>query len=153
MTYASARAQIVRIMKDVVPTSNLAVGEGVRFVHLAEGRSGIACRSRSFWLESNVDGDGGVTGPFTVDLQASPRMTFSLTLTVSYRLVEKRADLDVVMASDLRDYSIALLTPGLWERSTSCIHNVVASPFYLPTRRVFGADSVEQRTGLTLLFH
>ncbi len=152
MTYSAARARIVSVIEDTLPTDNKLVGEGRRFVHLVEGKAGIKCLSRSFWLEANVDGDGGITGPYTPDLQGQPRQTYSLTLTVSYQLHARRAVLDEVMASDLRLYSIALLNPAMWDRTTSGIHSLTQDLKYLPTRRSVGPESVEQRTFLSLWF-
>lgn len=152
MSFATARARLVEIVEDTLPTDNRLVGEGCKFVHLPEGRSGIACKSRSFWMESNVDGDGGVTGPYTPDLQGQPRQTFPITLTVSYRLHEKRADLDVLMAADQLALSKELLTQGNWNGSASGILNLTNAPVFLPTRRVVGPESIEMRMAMTLLF-
>lgn len=152
MSYATARARLVRIVEDVLPTTNLLVGEGCRFVHLPEGRAGIQCRSRSFWLEANTDGDGGITGPYTPDIQGQPRQTFPLTLTVSYKLYERRADLDVLLAADQLAISKDLLSQGNWAGASSGIMSLTTDPLFLPTRRVVGAESVEMRMGMTLLF-
>lgn len=151
MTYATARARLVQIIsEEASPTDKRLYSEA--FVHLPEGRSGIACRSRSFWLEANTDGDGGFEGPFTPDLQGQPRMRFSMTLTVSYRAHERRSVMDEVLASDQRLIGIALLTPGYWQSSTSGIISITTDPVYLPTRRVAVNDTtIEQRTSFSLL--
>lgn len=152
MSYQTAKAELVSIVEDVLPTDDRLLGEGLKFVHLVEGRTGIKCRSRSFWIEANTDGDGGVTGPYTPDLQGQPRQTYSVALTVSYKLHERRGVLDEVMAADQLAYSRALLTQGFWVTTTSKILNLTADPIFLPTRRTFLDDSVEQRTSMTLLF-
>lgn len=154
MSYATARAQLVAIMAAVVPTDDRVFSANRRFVHIPEGRSGLACPSRSFWLSALEDGDGGVTGPFTPELPGQPRMTFPLTLTVSYRTYERRSVMDEVLGADLIAYSAALLTPSNWNRPTSGIHNITgAGPLFLPTRRVVVGEHTEQRSTLSLWFN
>ena len=148
MSYTLTKAQI----EAVTLTDSRLFTDALKLRHLKTGRAGIECRSRNFWLESNVDGDGGVTGPFTPDLSGQPRLTFSLTLTVSYRMHERRDVMDEVLASDQRDYSIALLKPSNWATSTTGLLSLTANPSFLPTRRTVLADSVEQRTFLSLWF-
>jgi hypothetical protein len=152
MSYATARSRLVQILSQEVTPSDQRLYSDRALVHLPTGRAGARCPSRSFWLEANVDGEGGVTGPFTPDLQGQPRQTYAMTLTVSYQLHENRAVMDEVMASDLREYSIALLTPGYWQSSTSGILSVTSGPLFLPTRRVLLDGSMEQRTSFNLLF-
>lgn len=149
MSYQSARRQLVDILEEITVTDTRIPG---RFKHVPEGRSGENIKSRSFWIEANVDGDGGITGPYTPDLGGQPRSTFPVTITVTYRDMTDRATLDEVLAADFRDMAVALLNPGNWERSTSLIHSITTNPVYLPTRRSYGDGSVEQRSFLSLLF-
>jgi len=154
MSYATAKAQLVSIVSDVLPTDNRLVGEGLRFVHVGEGHSGAKFRSRSFWLEANMAGDGGVTGPFTPTLQGQPRFTFTMTMTVAYQMYPKqRGVMDELLAADQLAYSAALLTPANWNRPTSGIHNLTGAPLYLPTKRAVVGEMVEQRSTFDLWFH
>lgn len=153
MSFATARAQIVSLVTDVVPTDDRLYGQGCRFVHDPEGRSGRVAPSRTFWLEANTDGDGGVTGPYTPDLAGQPRLSFALTLTVFYKGHAQRAVMDEVLAADQIAVSKALLTPGNWNRPTSGILSITNAPFFLPTRRVVVDGNVEQRMALALWFN
>lgn len=154
MSYTTAKAQLVSIMKNVVATDNRVFGADRRFTHVPDGKSGVKCPSRSFWIEALLDGEGGVTGPFTPELPGQPRLTFPLTLTVSYQVYERKSVVDEVMAADLIAYSKALLTPSNWNRPSSGIHNITsAAPIYLPTRRVVVGEFTEQRSALSLWFN
>ncbi len=153
MSFTTARRQLVSIIEDVSPSLATLFSAGARFKHLAEGRGGLACTSRSFWLEANVEGDGGITGPFTPDLAGQPRQTFTVSLTVSYRdHPTKRATLDEVLAADQRSLSIALLDPSLWDRANSGIISITTDAAFLPWRRTYLSSSVEMRTLFSLYF-
>lgn len=149
MTYASARAQIISIVAGITPTDGRIQG---KFVHAAEGRAGVQRTSRSFWLETNVDGDGVVDGPYTPWLSGQPRFRVPLTLTVTYRDLTDRAVLDEVLAADFKDLAVALLAPGGWDSTNSGIHSLTNGPTYMPTRRVYAEGFVEQRSFLSLWF-
>jgi hypothetical protein len=152
VSYATARAQLVSTIEAITPTDPRLFTE--KFRHLPEGRSGIGnVASRHFWLEANVDGEGGVAGPYTPLLEGQPRLVFAMTLTVAYRAQNNRAVMDEVLAADQRDIAIALLTPSNWDRPTSGIHAVTDSPLYLPTRRALVDGNVEQRIAFALRFN
>ncbi len=154
MSYQTARETVVGIVEDVLPTDSRLLGEGLRFVHFPDGRAGADCKSRMFWLEANVDGDGGIPGPYTPDLAGQPRFAFALTLTVSYKTHERRSVLDEVMAADQMAYTAALAEPRNWlPTATTCLLSLTNNPLFMPTRRfVQGAKSIEQRTTLAMLF-
>jgi len=152
MSYTLAKARAVAIVAGTIPTDHRLVGEGLGFVHAPDGRTGAKLRSRSFWLESNVDGDGGIVGPFTPDLAGQPRALFAFTLTVVYDLYEQRGVLDEVMAADQLAYTAALLQPSAWQSTTTGLLSLTTSPLFAPTRRVLVGARIEQRTTLALLF-
>ncbi len=150
-SYTTAREQLVRIVQDVLPVDN-SIGEGIRFRHLAEGRDGMRCRSRSFWIVSNEDGSGGIRGPVVANLQLQPLIVAEMTLTISYQLIEKRSLLDICIAADQRAVSLALLTQGNWETATSGIESLTNDPLFMRARRVVGPDSVELSLSFPMTF-
>jgi hypothetical protein len=154
MTFPLARAKLVSIIEGVTGLDSRLYSDDLKFRHLPEGRSGIDCRSRSFWLEANVDGDGSITGPFTPDLSGQPRQTFTMTLTVCYRdSPSRRSTLDEVLALDQRALSVALLQPSAWSTATSGILSLTTSEALLPWRRAYlPGDRVELRGVLAMQF-
>lgn len=150
MSYATARRQVIGIVEGITPTDTRIQG---KFKHVAEAKEGDPIRERSFRVEANVDGDGGVTGPFTPDLSGQPRMMFPISVVVTYRDMANRAALDEVMASDYRDMAIALLKPSNWDRPASGLLSLTTNPTYLPVRRSFADGVVEQRIAASLWFN
>lgn len=151
MSYVLARAKLVSIVEGVTPTLNTLFATGFR--HLPEGRSGIQCTSRSFWLEADTDSEGGIPGPYTPDIPSGqPRARTPITLTVSYRFHERRNVLDEMLVTDRLDISKALLTQGNWDGATTGILSVSASPEFMTTRRSPVEGGIEQRITFPLLF-
>lgn len=147
MSYATARARIIALVEGITPTDPRVPG---KFRHVAEGRAGQNLKSRSFWLEAAVDGDAVVDGPYTPNLSGQPRFRVPLTLTVTYRDMTDRAVLDEVLAADFKDLATTLLVPANWNTTTSGVHSLTNAATYLPTRRVYGDGTVEQRSFLSL---
>jgi hypothetical protein len=141
MSYATARSRLIEIIEQEVLVTDMRLFAD-RFKHAPNGASGLQLPSRSFWLEANVDGEGGITGPYTPTLSGQPRSTITLGLSVFYRAQPTRAAaFDEVLESDRVAISVALLNPALWSSSTSRIHNLAFDPPYLRTRRVASPDA------------
>lgn len=149
MSYSTAKAKLVSLIEAIAPTSRVVTS---KFKHVPEFREGDPIRDRSFRLEAAIDGDMGVTGPFTPDLSGQPRMTTALTLSVTYRDMADRGKLDELLASDFRDLAVNLLAPAGWDEATSGIISLTNSPLYMPTRRFYGAGFIEQRSTLSLWY-
>lgn len=149
MSYALARAQLVSILEGITPSTKTLIQTPFKHVERLEGN----LTSRSFTLRANQDGDGGVTGPYTPDLSGQPRMTYTMTLAVTYRAQVNEGALDLTLASDQRDIAIALLTPANWNRPTSGIISITDAPFYLPTRRFEVDGHIEVRSTFPLAFY
>ena len=156
VAYKTAKAQLVSIIENETTISDKRFFPE-RFVYVKNGRTGQRFPSRSFWLEANVDGEGGIRGPYTPSptLSGQPRSTVTMTLTVFYEDQPTRAgEMDEVLEADRIAISAALLDPGLWGRPTSGIHSLTDGPTYMRTRRVAvpQVGGVEMRTVFPMFF-
>jgi hypothetical protein len=139
MSYATARAQLVRIVEGAGPLSP-ALGLGSRFVHVPEATQGAPVMSRGFLLASV---DMAILGPLT---SGTRRYSRGIDLAVFYPDVSDVAKLDEVMAADHAAIADALLDVTKWDRPASGIVAISTG-----SDLILSADVVPEEAGRWLI--
>jgi hypothetical protein len=116
MSYRTARAQIVSLVKAAVPIIR-PKGLPTSFVEAVEGGTDNPPAARSFTVFSVAD---DVRTP----LKSRRRRVARLELRVFYPPMRDRATLDLVLRADYRVVGDALCDPSTWASSTSGIISI-----------------------------
>ena len=114
MSFEAAHARVIALVEGVAASTTIHLAASAAFKHAPDGRSGKALTSRSFWIESLVDGDLEFRGPFTPDLAGQPHMHSTLAVIFYYQgSASRRNELDQQIVTDMLDVMKTLGRPDL----------------------------------------